>query len=754
MTDNKRIPVLWFGTGSMTENLLSAVDYTKVQILAFIDERKAMRGTLFSGLPVIDLEHIHDYAFDCILVGARNFAGIKEKLIHAGVPCNKIHSLDFENDARAVALHTASFQACLNSVLNSAQPVYRLFHDQSLLQTAWLRRVSEAWSDSLGTLGMPDHEIRKNKNIVSIAVRLNFTVGDTIISLAWLKELYKQAQYKLQIDLFAFYDYTRHIFYNQQYINAVYPEHLYTAAKNYTFKLFVGNFVRIESYPTVGERLHPQLQEQIDKISAFVQRYNKFNNNKYFIAWTSFCALQKWNRWDQVGANQAIDFSRDNGLGLDLQPEAFSILERYGLDSTPFITLHAGGHVWHYSDGIGTKIWPQHRWSEFCRQFKQAHPEILLVQVGDNHSFVMEGVDFCLLGKTTQEETTVLLKQAVLHIDGESGLVHTRRQLSGRSVVLFGPTPVDFFGYAQNVNIVSPLCSNCLWLTDDWFTQCPKGLETPECMPAISAECVFKAVSSCLSQTQSFAYHQESLALYSTSGRINYEPVVEDICKLCGMEQKPITEHIYGEEGIYLRSSKQWEYPFALEWIANMREENGPLHIADVGGGRGALAWYLAQKGHQVAVYDPDYSQGSNDKDLNRRYMQFAKRQGYVAEFGSAFNIPEEDGCFNVVLSISVVEHLPHKLYALKEMLRVLKPGGRLIITYDLTLKKHNDAIRIEVFTPLLLRETLKQLNISRPVSHLHRAVLASLRDIRTDQIRLPEGMTVGGFVITKQHRT
>ena len=64
----KRVPVLWFGTGSMTENLLPAVDHSKVQILAFIDEREEMRGRYIYGLPMIDLSAIHSFEYEYITV--------------------------------------------------------------------------------------------------------------------------------------------------------------------------------------------------------------------------------------------------------------------------------------------------------------------------------------------------------------------------------------------------------------------------------------------------------------------------------------------------------------------------------------------------------------------------------------------------------------------------------------------------------------------------------------------------------------
>jgi len=44
-------------------------------------------------------------------------------------------------------------------------------------------------------------------------------------------------------------------------------------------------------------------------------------------------------------------------------------------------------------------------------------------------------------------------------------------------------------------------------------------------------------------------------------------------------------------------------------------------------------------------------------------------------------NIPEADGSFDAILCSEVFEHLPDPLAALDEFLRLLRPGGKLIIT-------------------------------------------------------------------------
>jgi ubiquinone/menaquinone biosynthesis C-methylase UbiE len=46
--------------------------------------------------------------------------------------------------------------------------------------------------------------------------------------------------------------------------------------------------------------------------------------------------------------------------------------------------------------------------------------------------------------------------------------------------------------------------------------------------------------------------------------------------------------------------------------------------------------------------------------------------------------LPFPDGCFDVVTTFSVIEHQRNKTMAVNEIVRVLKPGGLLAISFDI----------------------------------------------------------------------
>jgi len=71
--------------------------------------------------------------------------------------------------------------------------------------------------------------------------------------------------------------------------------------------------------------------------------------------------------------------------------------------------------------------------------------------------------------------------------------------------------------------------------------------------------------------------------------------------------------------------------------------------------------------------------------DINRKHLQIAKKQlakkDVKIKYASVYALPFKDKFFDKVLLSEVLEHLEDEDKALQEIRRVLKPGGRLIIT-------------------------------------------------------------------------
>lgn len=165
-------------------------------------------------------------------------------------------------------------------------------------------------------------------------------------------------------------------------------------------------------------------------------------------------------------------------------------------DDGMFITIHRGCDANHSS--YSTKLWPQEYYEILVKLIKKTYPDIPIIQLGINDERCprIEGVDYSLVGKTTIKELMYVLSKAILHIDGEGGMVHLRHAVhGGKTIVLFGPTSPEFFGYEENENIKGTGCKiSCEWVTRSWQDKCIRGEKMAHCMYSITPEFVMRKV--------------------------------------------------------------------------------------------------------------------------------------------------------------------------------------------------------------------------------------------------------------------
>ncbi|MFT9400709.1 glycosyltransferase family 9 protein [Acetobacter sp.] len=166
----------------------------------------------------------------------------------------------------------------------------------------------------------------------------------------------------------------------------------------------------------------------------------------------------------------------------------------FGLKPNTYITVHDG---WDGNFKITTqrptKAVPIEKWTQIISGLKQALPNMMIVQIGGPVGAILPGVDLNLKKKLSFSESTSILAQSALHVDAETGLVHLVAALGVKSVVMFGPTNVDWFGYPQNANIRPHQCGNCWWSTDTWMASCPLDLPIPACTNNINPDEVVSA---------------------------------------------------------------------------------------------------------------------------------------------------------------------------------------------------------------------------------------------------------------------
>jgi ubiquinone/menaquinone biosynthesis C-methylase UbiE len=140
------------------------------------------------------------------------------------------------------------------------------------------------------------------------------------------------------------------------------------------------------------------------------------------------------------------------------------------------------------------------------------------------------------------------------------------------------------------------------------------------------------------------------------------------------------------------------------------------VKVLDVGTGFGINVAFLASwlsKGSAVWTVDPSQEvladvKASLDEE-SARLVRFA--------VATADDLDFEDGFFDYVVSVMVLHHIERLQPALKEMARVLKPGGRLVVvdykpqaSRDLEFKtRHEEA---DFFEPAAVVEGIGRLGI------------------------------------------
>lgn len=65
---------------------------------------------------------------------------------------------------------------------------------------------------------------------------------------------------------------------------------------------------------------------------------------------------------------------------------------------------------------------------------------------------------------------------------------------------------------------------------------------------------------------------------------------------------------------------------------------------------------------------------------------------------GDAMALPWEDGRFSVVASLDCVKFVPDPQQALREMYRVLRPGGRAVLTFDKRIKDQDKSGKVDAW--------------------------------------------------------
>lgn len=109
---------------------------------------------------------------------------------------------------------------------------------------------------------------------------------------------------------------------------------------------------------------------------------------------------------------------------------------------------------------------------------------------------------------------------------------------------------------------------------------------------------------------------------------------------------------------------------YVYQWI--LKHTKPKCRVLDIGCGAGMLSNMLTKDNREVIGIDIS-------KSSITHCQKHIKKAGFIA--ASVYKIPSEDNYFDVVACNQLIEHLDNVEDAIKEMIRVLKPNGLLLVT-------------------------------------------------------------------------
>ncbi|MBE8950370.1 MAG: hypothetical protein SR3Q1_07200 [Quinella sp. 3Q1] len=231
-----------------------------------------------------------------------------------------------------------------------------------------------------------------------------------------------------------------------------------------------------------AERLHalaPELCLCLDKIEA----YNR--ENVYGLEpWKAALALRNMISAQILNKNYFHFLScygalpiRDKKINLPLAPEFKPIFDSFKLGK--YITIYT--NIERDEARPKVKTWPMKYLVEYVSRMKNRFPSVEIIQVGGSNDVLIENVDREALG-CDLELTKYILANSLLHVGCEGGLIHLATFLGTKCLVLFGSSAVEYFGYNQNINLVSEVCRPCMYILAHDFSICMLGAKEPPCM--------------------------------------------------------------------------------------------------------------------------------------------------------------------------------------------------------------------------------------------------------------------------------
>lgn len=146
-----------------------------------------------------------------------------------------------------------------------------------------------------------------------------------------------------------------------------------------------------------------------------------------------------------------------------------------------------------------------------------------------------------------------------------------------------------------------------------------------------------------------------------------------DCGDMAGTRKQDMNPSHFRQKGI-----KWWqregETPHDKFIFSNLKEDS-IRSVLEIGPGRGAFTFRIRDRGCQVVALE-----------VNPEFIDHCRKKGDCTGIhfveGDAMQLPFKDGLFDAVICIEVLMHLPDPAKAFREMSRVMRPKGSILVSY------------------------------------------------------------------------
>jgi ADP-heptose:LPS heptosyltransferase len=332
-----------------------------------------------------------------------------------------------------------------------------------------------------------------------------------------------------------------------------------------------------------------------------------------------------------------------------------------GLDEGTYVTVHDG-----FDEGFGkqmgisrcTKQLPVETWRTVIANLQQRG--LRVVQVGAPNEPALPGVDVDLRGRTSLSQLCFVLKGAAVHVDTEGGIVHMARAVHKKSVVCFGPTSVDFWGYPVNANLCSDEYVDCWWINPDWMARAPIQ-QKKSAMEGFEASEITRVVLQEINAARVQEYRIDDIR-YACCASPSAETVAPGSLAGEGSVRQ------YTDRDALLQE-------FALEQIGDRCASAVSARIAVVGSWPEQLIRILESYA-SAEVFEIGNPAEPTSRPKERR------REPQLYPYVSRYNLPANSDSYDVVIARGVIEGSRSPQQVISEMRRLLKVGGVAVIVF------------------------------------------------------------------------